>query len=182
LISFGEAANLLDKGEINLSETIASKLPPGIERAVLWLGIARAYAKENNSPRTAEALNNALASAREVADARRAFLILNAASQLARFDPFLCRLTLEDAVRELNTHKPEELTEIDWRQKVEAGSLWRHFPLKIKGIEFGFNQALPPLASIDLEGTIATVKSLRNEESQAQALIVLAATLLKPRF
>jgi len=179
LIDFSEAARSLERGEITFAEEMAGKLPPGIERAILWLGIAHARAKEREIVRASEAINAALATARNLYEARRPFLILAAASELARFDPALAQTTLIEAVREFNSQKSELLAQVRWSQTIEAGATQRHFPIRIKGIEFGFEQALPPLIDADLEGTVTVVSGLKDERQLADALLALAVALLK---
>ncbi len=179
LIDFGEAARSLDRGETAVAEETAGKLPMGVERAVLWLGILRRRTVEGDSRRAAEAIDNALASANKVNDARRPFLLLNAAGQLAHFHKTLASSTLAEAIREFNRQQPEALAKVVWQQKIEAGPLWRDFPLKVKGVEFGFEQALPSLVSSDVEGVVAAVNDLKVEGPQAQALLALAAAVLK---
>lgn len=179
LIDFGEAARSLDRGETAVAEETAGKLPIGIERAVLWLAVSRRRTVEGDSRRAAEAIDNALASANKVNDARRPFLLLNAAGQLAHFHKTLASSTLAEAIREFNRQQPEALAKVEWRQKIEAGPLWRDFPLKVKGVEFGFVEALPSLVSSDVEGVVAAVNDLKVEGPKAQALLALAAAVLK---
>ena len=179
LIDFGEAARLLERGQTAVAEETAGKLPIGIERAVLWLAVSRKRAAEGDSRRAAEAIDNALAAANKVDDAHRPFLLLNASSQLAHFHKTLASSTLAEAVREFNRQQPEALAKVKWEQRVDAGPLWRDFPLKVKGVEFGFEQTLPPLVANDVEGVVAVVNDLKVEGAQAQSLLALAGALLK---
>jgi len=179
LIDFGEAAKSLDRGETTLAEEIAGKLSPGIERAVLWLGIVRACAEKGDAQRTSEAANAALKEARRVADGRRPFLILATAGQLARFDPIGALQALSEAVQAFNAEEVKSLAQVQWSQMIEAGKLRRNFSLKVKGIEYGFDQALLPLVTADFDGTLAIVSDLKDERVLAPGLIALAAALLK---
>jgi len=179
LIDFAEAAGSLENGEAAPAEEVANKLPEGIERAVLWLGIARARTEQSDVVKASEAINAALATTRKLYEARRPFLLLTAAGLLARFDPVLAQAILSEAIREFNSQKPELPPRVDWQQEVSAGRLWRHFPLKVKGIEYSFEEALPPLLAADYQGTAASVLALKGEDQLAQAMLALTAALLK---
>src|ERR1043165_544659 len=180
LIDFGEGVRRLEREkDYDGAEKIAARLPQGVESAVLWLAIAHARAKSGASARASEAISSSLAAARKVDDARRPFLILSAASELARVDRVLAQITLAEAVKEFNARKKESLTEVVWEQRVEAGVLWRYFPLRVKGVGFSLEQTLPPLLDADMEGTLASVNNLTGEEEVAQALTTTAAVLLK---
>jgi len=179
LIDFGEAAKLIERGETTLAEEKAAKLSAGVERAVLWLGIARARAEEGDIQRASEAINFALSTARQVDDARRPFLILSASAQLAHFDPVITGPTLTEAIREFNAQKADSLARVQWSQSIVIAGLQRDFPLKVKGIEYGFDHNMPALITADLEGTLAQVSNLKSEQQLAQGLLAIAKALLK---
>ncbi len=179
LINFKEAAEKLNRVEdLDEVEGTANKLPPGVERALLWLGVARAYGKAGNVQRASESLNTALAAAQKVSDARRPFLMLSAASQLATLDPAMAQTTLAEAVRQFDTYDSEALGQVNWEQRVETGRMWRDFPLDVKGVECDFRQSLPPLVKTDLEGTVGAVRKLTDERQLASALLAIAAAIL----
>ncbi|HEX8144092.1 MAG TPA: hypothetical protein VF553_15940 [Pyrinomonadaceae bacterium] len=181
LIDFGEAARLLDKGNTSLAEAekIAGKLPLGVESAVLWLGIAYASAEAGDMQHADEALSAALKAARSVEDARKPYLMLNAAIQYARFDRVQMVSALAEAVREFNNQTTEALARVIWRQKVTIGVVGREFLLKMRGVEYGFGPSMPKLAAMDMEATLAEVLKLKGEQQQAQGLLALAGGLLK---
>lgn len=181
LIDFGEAARMLDKGGKMLAEVEkrAAKLPPGLESAVLWLGIAHASAGAGDMQRADEALRSALKAARSVEDSRRPYLVLNAATQYTRFDRAQAVETLSEAVREFNAQTPEALARTNWRQRVTIGSRYREFPVRARGLEFGFRPAMAKLAAMDVEATLAEVLKLKAEPQQSQGLMALALATLK---
>jgi hypothetical protein len=179
LIDFKEAANKLERRQgVGAAEEIARKLPKGIERAMLWLGIARARAKAGEAQRAIEALNAALESASNLRDARRPYLTLTAASQLAQLDPMRAQSTLAEAIRQFNAQTSESLIAVSWEQRVETGRMWRYFPLKVAGVESEFRQTLPSLMKADAEGTVESVKQLTDERQLAIALIAVATAML----
>jgi hypothetical protein len=185
MIDFGEGARALDADPPDPSgaERLARKLPAGVERALLWLGIADALFGAGQPQRGEAAVNEALASARQLNEARRPFLTLNAAAQLARVDPSLAQTTLTGSVLEFNARSAEASGGALWQQRIEAGRMWRDFPLRVRGVSYGWGRALPPLLSTDLEGTVAAVGRLEAEPMRAQALLVAAAFILKqPRI
>lgn len=181
LINFKEAAGLLERpATLDEAERLAGKVPDGAERAMLWIGIMRGYARAGNAARAAQAAGTMLASVRKVGDARRPYLLLCAAGELARFDPNLARVTLVEAVRDFNEQKEEALDEVEWGQRVEAGFLSRFFPIGVKGLVCNFGEALPPLLKSDADGAIAAVETLRSEKMLAEALLTAAVVTLRP--
>jgi hypothetical protein len=178
-IDFAEAASSLKHGETSFAEEKATKLASGIERALLWLGLAQARFKQGDNARTSEAINESLKDARRIEDIRRAFLVLTAASELARFDPLIAGSTLSEAVQAFNSIEATSSDNIRWVRTVEAGTLWRDFPVEIEGIQFNFAQALLPLIAADPEGTLSIIANVKNEELLGKGLAVLAEALLK---
>lgn len=179
LIDFQEAAEKLGKRKgLEEAQGIARKLPKGIEDALLWLGIARALARTRDLQRSTEAINEALEAAARVNDARRPYLLLSAAGQLAQLDPARARTTLAEAVRQINAQAPAALAAMSWEQRVDTGRMWRSFPLKVTGVELSFRETLPPLIKLDSEGIIEAVKGLTDERQRATALLAVAAGML----
>ncbi|MCP9496360.1 MAG: hypothetical protein MSG64_18100 [Pyrinomonadaceae bacterium MAG19_C2-C3] len=179
IIAFGEGVKMLKSGQVSAAAEAADKLPPGVARATVWLGIARARAKGDNEQLITEAIDLALAAARNVNDGRRPLLTLAAAGELARLDAVRTRALLVDAVRQFNAQETESFANVKWEQSIEFGSVTRSFPLKVKGVEYGFNQVLATSASVDFEGTAAAIMELKSELPLAQALVSLAAAALK---
>jgi hypothetical protein len=181
LIAFGEAASLLEQNtaQILQVEAAAEKLPQDIERALLWLGIARAYADQGKAAQLREAVEQALAAANHVDDARKPFLTLEAAGQLSRVDPVLAGSLLTQVVRQFNGQKAESLKEVNWRRRVETGKSKLDFPLVVRGVDLLFSRALSRLVTADPEATLAAVNELTHEDLQAQAWIVITAVSLK---
>ena len=179
LTGFGEGARALERGNNSEAEKIAAKLPQGMERAVLWLGLARAQVGLRDLQSAAESINFALVAARHVEDARRPLLVLSAASQLAQFDQASAQVVLGEAVKELNARKKGSLAEVELQQRIEVGGLWRYFSLQVKGVDFGLEQTLPILVKVDQEGTLNSLQNLKGVEELAQALVTIAKNILE---
>ena len=181
LINFGEGARLLkDSPEmVTSAEKIANEMPQGVERALLFLGIGQVATKGGNFPQARGAIDLAVKSAQAVPDARRPFLLLTAASQLAGFDSVASESLLADAVKEFNSHDAATLANIDWRQRVEIGPLVEKFPLKVKDVEIEFGQAFRRTIANNLEAGAFRAESLKNEHLRVQAFIELAAANLR---
>jgi len=180
LISFAETRELLEKtGDLEKAEIAVNKLPLGIERSILWLAIAKATEKSGDPAHTQEALSAALVSARKVEDARRPFLMLNAASQLARMGVELGKPALVEAIKELNKQKPDDVAKIDWRERVEVAGAWRHFSVEINTVDYDYESCLRPFAQSDPEGALSSATGLSDETQRAEALLALAAVWLK---
>jgi hypothetical protein len=180
LIDFGTGADFLDRGSLAVSdaERIANKLPQGIERSVLWLGIARAHEKSGSNQRAIDALNESLVAADKVQDVRRPLLILCAAGQLASLSPSLSLTTLSDSVRAFNAQKADSSADT-LSETVEVGFLKLYFPLKAKGVEYNLTQALRPVAAVDADGTLAAVTGLTDEPRRAAAFVIVSTVILR---
>lgn len=178
IVAFGEGVKMLKSGQVSAAAEAADKLPQGVARAALWLGIARARVKGGNEQLITEAIDAALAAARNVNDGRRPLLTL-AAGELARLDVVRTKALLVEAVRQFNAQETESFANVKWEQSIEFGSVARSFPLKVKGVEYGFNQVLATSAAIDFEGTAAAIMELKSEVPLAQALVSLATAALK---
>lgn len=180
VIDFKEALNLLER-EKNVAEVerLAAELSPGVERAVLWLAVSHTHTEAGDHPRAAAAVQKALASFGQTEDARRPFLTLSAAAALARFDAASARERLAEAVKQFNARGRQELAEVLWERRVDAGPLWRYFPLAAKGVRFDLRGNLSALLKADRENTIAAATGLKGEEELSQALLAIASEILK---
>lgn len=180
LINFGEATSLLKDNPAAIIdiEKSANELPQGIERALLFLGIAQAADKAGDVVHAREAIEQSLKATQSLNDARKPFLILAAASQLANFDAVAAESLLTDAVKEFNTYDEMALTNVDWRQRVEIGPLVENFPLEVKDVEIGFGRAFRRTISHDLDAGATRAESFKDEQLRARAFIELAAANL----
>jgi hypothetical protein len=181
LIDFTEGARLLEKDQsaVSNAEAIGKRLPQGIERAVLYLGIAHDRAENGDQQRAIEAITEAVKAARNLYEARSPFLILNASSQMVPLDPLRAQQLLNEAIQDFNTQDSKLLARVEWRQRVDAKPGWRHFPLEIKGINFGLDENLAMPVKSDLEYTSAAVGGLTDERIRAEALLAIVGATLK---
>jgi hypothetical protein len=181
LIDFSEGAKLLEKDQSAVSdaEAIAKRLPQGIERAVLYLGIAHARTENGDQQRAIEAITEAVKAARNLYEARSPFLILNASSQMAALDVIRGQQLLKEAVQDFNTQDSKLLARVEWRQRVDAKPVWRHFSMEIKGVTFGLEENLAMSVRRDVEFTWAIVGGLTDEGVRAQALLAMVGATLK---
>lgn len=83
IINFGKAARLLEKDGNTLAEAenICAGLSPGLERAVLKLGIASARIRNRDSDQIVQALNAAFVDANKVSSVHRPYLLINIAPE-----------------------------------------------------------------------------------------------------
>lgn len=180
LNDFGESAWLLKRGPQSLpeAERFANRLPPGVERSLLFLGIAQAALKSEDKAQAQEAVAVALKSARAVSDARRPFITLAAAGKLAAADPAAAPSTLAQAVKEFNALSAP--APLDWQQRVESGPLVHWFQLRVSGVDLSFEQAFgAATAAAPPEAAVAQAEGLRDEKLRAQAFVQLAAASLR---
>lgn len=180
LISFTEGARLTERDQAALVEakSIAQKLPQGIERAVLFLGIAEKSFVLGDNQGGLGAINETVKAAESVYDARRPFLLLNAAGQLAPVDPLRAEQLLKEAVRSFNSQDQTLLSRVEWRERVDSPPTWRDFALDVKGVYYSFEHNLAPLFRADPGYTINTISGLSDEKLRAGALLgTISATL-----
>lgn len=179
LILFGEAARAIERASsLDEAERVITKLPLGIERALLRLGLASAYAKKKDLERSEESINAALSDARRLDDSRVPFLLLAAAGELAGIRSSDAMRVLGESVQKLNSTKVTP-GEVLWQEKVTASALWRDWPLDIKGIRHSFIRALPELMKADPDVTVETVLKLTSETYLSEALLGVATVILK---
>lgn len=181
LINFGEAIQLLNGKPESVAgaETLANELPQGIERALLFLGIAQAAAKAGNIPHAREAIGLSVKATQAVTDARRPFLTLAAAGQLAGFDSVAAESLLTDGIKEFNAQDETSVANVEWRQQVAIGSLVERFPLEVKNVETGFGQAFRRTITNNPDGGASKAESFTNEQLRARAFIELATASLE---
>lgn len=182
LINFGEGRQLLlsDQPEsIASAENLASELPQGIERALLYLGIAQVAAKAGNAAHAREAVGLSVKATQAITDARRPFLTLATAAQLAPIDSVAAEALLTDAVKGFNGLDETAVANVEWRQEVEVGALVERFPLEVKGVEVGFGPAFRRTIENNLDEGLSQAESLKNEQLRARAFIELAAASLE---
>jgi hypothetical protein len=178
IILFGEAGRLIqNETKIDEAERIAAKLPVGIQRAMLRLGLAAVYTHRKNRARAEESINESLRDARRLDDNRAPFLLLAAAGQLATVNSPDAMTVLVESVRKLNANKPNQ--EILWHEEITCGVLWRNWPLEIRGINNSFALALPLLMKADVDVTIETILKISDEKHLSQALVEVARLSLE---
>jgi TonB family protein len=179
MIDFGEAAWILKRTPKRFAQarTIADKLPQGIERTILLLAIAQTSAKTGNPVESEQAVNAALKGVRSVADQRRPFLLLAAASQLASLRSPTFQWVLADAVKDLNSFDSSPAS-VDWSQSVQAGPLTTRFPIDTTGVPLDFESTFRPMAAADVEACLLRAEELKNEDLRAQAFVEVATALL----
>jgi hypothetical protein len=179
LVDFGEGRRALDDNNLTQAEELAAKLPQGIEKAVLLLGLGKKLAQLGDFVKASSTLGRAISAAGYVNDARTPFVILNTGGIFASFDPVRSSAVLMEAIKELNKYSDASFQRIEWQVKVEAPPMWRYFPLEMKGIEFGYRQPFASLVKIDTQRAIDSVSTLSSEKQQADAFIAIATALLK---
>lgn len=180
LIDFGEGAWSIKHHPKPAAQASAAahRLPQGIERAILYLAIARARAKSGESVQAEEAVDSALKASRSVEDARRPFLMLMAAAELADLKSPAAQFVLPQAIKELNSFDETSYASLDWSQSVQAGQLKARFPLEAGNVDFSFSKAFHRAISADLEGGIVRAEELRSENLRTQGFVEVVAALV----
>lgn len=177
LIQFGEGARLAELRKITESESIADKLAPGPERAVLWLAIASAHARKGDPVRAYEALNVAIRDCRRLQDERyRPYLLLAAAAEFSDFD---ISSSLEALKESINSFNASDKSYFQWFLTLEIGGVQREFPLALKGINNNMRPALEKLFKADADATLAAFMGIKNEDLQGEALAAISENILR---
>jgi len=182
LIEFGKASAKIKRDSRQLSEAaaLAEKLPQGIERAVLYLGISEAAFKSTNRPLANESAAQARKAILSLADPRRPHLLLLATKQLARHDTAAAESAFAEGIKAFNALDGEALAGITWSQKVQVGDLVEDFPLAVPGLDFSFGKSFRSVLSFaGFDGGISRARELKSEQLRMSAFVALADELLK---
>lgn len=182
LIEFGRGAAKVKGGGRHLSEAaeIAERLPPGVERAVLYLGVSENAFRGKNNVLAGEAAARARTAALSLTDPRQPHLLLFAAAQLARHDLVAAEAAFNEGIKGFNASDGRAPAAPSWEQKVQVGELVESFPLAVPGLDLSFNKAFRSvltLASVD--GGIARARELKSEQLRMSAFVALTDELLK---
>jgi TonB family protein len=182
LIDFGRASAKLKKSGPQLFEAaqIANRLPQGIERAVLYLGISEMASKEKNAPLAIESNAQARAALGSVPDSRKPYLSLLAAAQLARYNAAEAAPAFADAVKEFNALDGPASADVRWAEKVEVGALAEHFPLNISGLDFSVGKSFRSIMSVgSFDNAVLTARGFKNERLRLSAFVALTDEVLQ---
>ena len=180
LTDFIEASGWLRGGEEELEKarSVASRLPKGLEKSSLWLGLGRDYLTNKQHELATEALNEALKAAEADTDGRPLFLLI-AARYLGQLDPSVSDATLMTAVKEFNKQPALAVAGFNPRRLVTAGSHTVAFPISLDGINFGFAENLRFLLEQNFENTHTQIMNLVNEEHFAAGILCESKLLIE---
>jgi TonB family protein len=179
IIDFGDGAWAIKQdADLSKAEAMANRLPQGIERSILFQAIAKTQGEGSSPNSTEEAVDKALKAARSISDGRRPFILLTAASQLARVKSPAVHSVLAEAVKDFNSFEDSVFSGLDWAQSIQIGPMKARFPLDVANVDFGFNEAFRAVASADPEAAMARVDELRNENLRAQSLVEVGRAFL----
>ena len=181
IIDFGDGAWAIKQKDADRTKTeaMANRLPEGVERSILLQALAKTEGTAPNPNLAEETINKALKAARSVSDARRPFLLLTAAAQLAMLKSPAAYVAVAEAVKSFNSFEESDLAELDWAQLVQIGPLTARFPLEVANIDFSFNEAFRAVASADPDAAMARADELRHETFQARALVEVGRAFLE---
>ena len=180
IIDLGEGAWSLKQTSADLSkaETMANRLPQGIERSILLQAVAQIQGKSNINL-AEETLDKSLKATRSISDGRRPFLLLTAGAQLASLKSAAVHGALTEIIKDFNSFEETALSQPDWVQIIQIGPLRARFPLDVTKIDFGFNEAFRTIAVADPEAAMARAEELRHETLRAQALVEVGRAILE---
>ena len=181
LILFGEANYLLKNERANLSdaERMAEKLPVGLEKTMLWLGIARIAKKTKQAAAEKSALDAALKSARQLNDENTPFLLLFVSSRLAKDDTFQSNIILREAIKEFN--KYTKINEPKLVHQVTLEPLAVNFPLAIDGVSLNFGSSFQNAINEGDENVLPTIEDIKDERVKGQAFNALVRSILEKK-
>lgn len=178
IIDFGETAKLIKDGQFAEAEQRTEKISASIERSVLWLALAHAWARSENKARALEAVGYALADARRLQELRRVSVMLAGVGLLGQMDPLIGSQVLAEVVsvfnQEVPAAKPSPMVQV-----LEAGHTRMQFGLTVEGIDYSFFAVSKLLDSYDRDEVISTIEKVRNEQALADGLLAVAAKMLK---
>jgi hypothetical protein len=183
LIDFGEASNLirLDPGGVNEAQKTAEKMDAGIEKAMLFLSIAKVREKSGDNTLSEEAVDLALKTVSSVSDARRPFLILLAAGQLAAIRSTAAQIVWGNAIKDFNRFDSTDYSKIDWVTPVQFGQLVLPFLLTIYETDLGFGSAFRRALASDPDAALTRADELKNESFRASGYVeIVTVSVGKP--
>ena len=182
VLSFRQIADDLEKGiaPAKIKPSIL-RLPPNLESALLWCGLANAYVGQAKPNGAKQSLVAAVNAASQVKDYRKPYLLLNVAKIYAEFNPSMAALTFKEAIKQFNALEGDPPQTITWQRKVEATHLSRDFSLRIKGLSVDVADVVPELAKEDDSDLYSVLLTLKDERLKAKSLIsYLKFTLSRP--
>jgi TonB family protein len=181
IIDFGDGAWAIKQKSADLAkaETMANRLPQGIERSILLQGIAKTRGQGPDPYRAEETVDKAFKAARSISDGRRSFVLLTAAAQLASLKSPALHMVMAEVIRDFNSFDDSALTGLDWSQSIQIGPMKARFPLDIATIDFSFTEAFRAVALADPEAAMARADELRNEYLRAQSLVEVGRAFLE---
>jgi len=181
IIDFGDGAWAIKQNPADLAkaEAVANRLPQGIERSILLQAIAKIQVKGLNPNLAEETIDNASKAARSISDARRSFILLTAAAQLASLKSPAVHTVMAEVIRDFNSFEESALSGLDWAQAVQLGPMKARFPLDVANINFSFNDAFRAVAFYDPEAAMARAEELRHENLRAQSLVEVGRAFLE---
>jgi TonB family protein len=181
IIDFGDGAWTIKQNtaDIAKAESLANRLPQGIERSILLQAIAKIRGKGSDLYLTEEIVDKALKATRAMNDGRRPFLLLTAAAQLASVKSPAVHAAVAEAVKDFNSFEESALTRVDWAQSIQVGPMNARFPLDVANIDLSFNEAFRAVAFADPEAAMARAQELRHENLCAQGLVEVGRAFLE---
>lgn len=180
IIDFGDGALAITRnGDLLKAESIANRLPQGIERSILLQAIAQIRGKGPDQYLAEESVDKALKAARSASDGRRPFLLLTAAAQLAKLKSSALHIAMAEVVKDFNSFEESALTGLDWAQSIQIGPMKARFPLDVANVDFSFTEAFRAVALADPEAAMARADELRNENLRAQSLVEVGRAFLE---
>lgn len=181
IIDFGDGAWTIrhNASDVSKAESMANRLPQGIERSVLLQAIAKIQTRRSDHNLTEETVDKALKAARAINDGRRPFLLLTATAQLANLKSPTAHSALAEAVKDFNSFEESALSRLDWAQSIQIGPLNARFPLDVAKVDFGFNEAFHTVAFADPEAAMAQAEEFRHENLRAQSLVEVGRAFLE---
>ena len=212
LVDFGEALETLREGDRETALQLTADLPPGVKRALLYLGVAAEHVKEGESDRALDALRLSLEDTGRVDLRHRPYLLLAMSKVAASVDQQWAVTILQQAVdalndmdhREKGTHgagpgswsrdsrprgvpAPEGVeiraTSNGFNMVFEFGDRRSSFYLRIPGVTgYDLPNVLPAFASADAEQVEAIVSGLHSERRLALGLAHAAEARLQKAF
>ena len=178
IFEFEQADKSITLGKINDAEAIADRMPDCLLSAMLWLSIANAELNHNRQ-KAIEAVNNSLAIIDKLSQPTAVYLTLAAAGIQARTDPVAAESTFAQAIKRMNSERPENIINAEFFLKIAGESSQNQYPLRMQSCTFDLITPLLPLMKLNSEMTIQTLMGLENEMLLGRALGALSLTLIK---
>lgn len=182
LVSYFEAVDALETGDLDTAEKASRKLETPLQRSLLLLSLADSYLTRGDAKSGERSINEAVKVANTLRPDQAASLTLSAVEMLGRYDNFAAISLLKQATRLLNQidSLPRTFLEIGLTENVRIGNVTTQFSLAVRTVKTGsVYGAVNSIARFDPQNTTLAILDIKNEGMLSLGIIAVSSALLR---